>query len=152
VSRPRWVAPTTLGAAISGEALSIYLTVAHYTSPRLLACGASGLVNCERVTTSAQATQFGVPVAVLGTAWFMGMIAFCTPAAWRNEAPLMRFGRLGLASAGMVMALWLIRAELFVIGAICLWCTAVHVLTFVLFAVVVLHSARPAADGGRVHR
>jgi uncharacterized membrane protein len=30
-------------------------------------------------------------------------------------------------------ALWLIYAELFRIDAICLWCTAVHVLTLLLF-------------------
>ena len=34
--------------------------------------------------------------------------------------------------------LWLVYAELFIIRAICLWCTVVHVLTFTLFVLVAL--------------
>lgn len=38
----------------------------------------------------------------------------------------------------MGFALWLVYAELFLIGAICLWCTAAHLLAFGLFVIVVL--------------
>ncbi len=146
MSRPGWVGPVTLGTSIAGALISIYLTVAHYTSPRLLACGASGIVNCERVTTSAQATPLGIPVVLLGVAWFAAMIALCAPAAWRSASAAVRVGRLALVSAGMAMVLWLVHAELFAIGAICLWCTAVHALTFALFAVIVLYGVSPAQD------
>jgi len=47
--------------------VSIYLTVAHYTTSVSLICSDKGLVNCEKVTTSAQSMIFGIfPVAVLG--------------------------------------------------------------------------------------
>jgi uncharacterized membrane protein len=38
---------------------------------------------------------------------------------------------------GMGMVFYLLYAELFSIKAICLWCTAVHVVTFLLFVLVV---------------
>jgi uncharacterized membrane protein len=38
--------------------------------------------------------------------------------------------------AGVGMVLYLVYAELFILDAICLWCTAVHVLALALFAVV----------------
>ena len=46
--------------------------------------------------------------------------------------------RLALACAGIAFVMWLVYAELFVIRAICLWCTAMHVLTFALFVVIVV--------------
>ena len=38
----------------------------------------------------------------------------------------------------MVFVLWLVYAELIRIHSICLYCTAVHVLTFLLFALVLV--------------
>jgi uncharacterized membrane protein len=35
----------------------------------------------------------------------------------------------------MLFVLWLIAAELLIIKSICLWCTGVHVVTFVLFVI-----------------
>ena len=42
-------------------------------------------------------------------------------------------GRLGWAVVGLCTILYLLYAELFAIDALCLWCTAVHVPTFILF-------------------
>jgi uncharacterized membrane protein len=147
MSRPSWVAPVTFGAAIAGGLISTYLTVAHYTTAKLLACGASGIVNCERVTTSAEATPFGVPVALLGVLWFAAMAWCCAPRAWREDAARVRAARMVLALGGMGMVLWLVWAELFAIGALCLWCSAVHLLTFALFVVIMLYGWEPAPEG-----
>jgi uncharacterized membrane protein len=46
--------------------------------------------------------------------------------------------RLVLAVAGVLFVLWLVFAELFVIRAICLWCSVMHVLTFALFVLIAL--------------
>jgi uncharacterized membrane protein len=37
--------------------------------------------------------------------------------------------------------LYLVYAELFQIGAICLYCTSVHIITFLIFALVAVSSA-----------
>jgi uncharacterized membrane protein len=131
----RWVAPMSLAVVVGGVAVSTYLTIAHYTSPDVLACGSSG--SCEAVTTSAQATFLGIPVAVLGLLWFVAMAVLCLPVAWRSPSRLVHLVRLLGAIAGVGFVLWLVYAELFIIGAICLWCTVAHVLAFGLFVIVV---------------
>ncbi len=139
MTRPSWLAPTTLGLAIAGVAVSAYLTVVHYTSSSILACSGSGLVDCERVTTSAQSKMLGIPVALLGLVWFVATAALVSPPAWRSRTPWVRWARLADVAGGMGMVLWLVYAELFVIRAICLWCTVVHVIVFALFVLVMLY-------------
>lgn len=133
---PGWVVPVSLLLTIAGIAVSTYLTIAHYTSPNVLACSSSGTINCERVTTSAQSTFLGIPVALLGLLWFVAMAVLCLPTAWRASSPLVHWARLLGAVAGVGFALWLVYAELFIIDAICLWCTVAHLLAFALFVLV----------------
>jgi uncharacterized membrane protein len=79
-----------------------------------------------------------MPVALLGLAWSIAMALSCAPSAWRSRAPWIRVVRLVLAVAGILFVLWLVFAELFVIRAICLWCSVMHVLAFALFVLVAL--------------
>jgi len=96
------------------------------------------VVNCEKVTTSAQSVILGVPVAVIGLAFFATMLLLNLPVAWQNQPrPVIRLMRVGLSALGVGFAVYLLSAELFVIHAICLWCTAAHVLAFLVFVVVV---------------
>jgi len=121
--------------ALIGLGLGIYLTVAHYVSPSLLVCSDSGLVNCARVTSSPQSVIFGVPVAVLGLLYYLGMTLLTHPralASWRLYS-----WRYAYAVAGILFVLYLVYTELFVIGNICMYCTAVHLVTFILFAMIV---------------
>ena len=134
----RWVAPASLALSLGGVGVSTYLTIAHFTTPKILVCSANGTVNCERVTTSAQSTFVGIPVALLGLVWFVGMTALSLPVAWRSANRLVHLARLAGAIAGVGFALWLVYAELFIIGAICLWCTVAHVLAFGLFVIALL--------------
>jgi uncharacterized membrane protein len=115
--------------------------VAHYSSTTTLACPERGLVNCEKVTTSSYSVVFGVPVAVAGLAFFVVMTVLQLPALWARPEPALRIGRVIVATGGMAFVLWLIYAELFRLDAICLWCTAVHVLVFAVFVTTVFGTA-----------
>jgi uncharacterized membrane protein len=147
MTRPAWVAPATFAITIAGTAVSAYLTIAHFTSPKLLACASTGVVNCERVTTSAQSEVLGIPVALLGLGWFLAMCGLFSPWAWRSAAPRIRTARVAAVTTAMAFVLWLVYAELFMIRAICLWCTVVHALAFALFVIVVLDATEMAEDG-----
>ena len=66
-----------------------------------------------------------------------------SPWAWqapryRREIYLIRLASLVVA-IGFV--LYLLYAELFIIGSICLYCTSVHVITFLLFGLTVFAAA-----------
>jgi uncharacterized membrane protein len=141
---PRWLPWLTLGLAVAGLGVAAYLTVEHFTASTTLACPETSTVNCQKVTTSAQSAFLGIPVAVLGVLYFLGILPLLLPAAWRSQHRWLRLTRLGAAAAGVVFALYLVYAELFVINAICLWCTAVHVLAFALFTVIALGNALTA--------
>jgi uncharacterized membrane protein len=117
-----------------------YLTYEHYTASTTLACSDNGAINCLKVTTSSYAKVAGVPVALLGLLFFVAMSALCLPMAWRSSNELLRRLRLAGVAVGMLSVLYLVWVELFKVEAICLWCTGVHVLTFVLFALVVVES------------
>jgi uncharacterized membrane protein len=127
--------------ALYGLGASIYLTIAHYDTSVTLACADKGIINCEAVTTSAESMVFGVlPVAVLGLAFYIFMVAVNSPWGWRLSWPPVRWARLGSVIVGMCFVLYLIYAEIDVIHAICLWCTSVHVATFLIFALLVFHT------------
>jgi uncharacterized membrane protein len=133
----RWQPITSLVLSIAGLGVSIYLTLTHFSSAVTLSCPAGGgVVNCEKVTTSPQSYVFGIPVAVLGLVYFVPMLILCLPAAWRTGNRWVHLARLVLSVAGVGMIIYLISAELFTIKAICLWCTSVHVITFLLFVLV----------------
>lgn len=131
----------TFIVSLYGLGASIYLTIAHYDTHITLACSDKGFVNCEQVTTSAQSMLFHVfPVAVLGLAFYIFMAAVNSPWGWRLEQPAVRWARTGSVVVGMAFVLYLIYAELIEIRAICLWCTSVHVATFLIFALIVFHT------------
>ena len=87
VIAPAWVPRATLTVSLLGLGAAAYLTFEHFTSSTTLACPETGVVNCAKVTTSAYSTVFGIPVAVLGLLFFVGMVGLCLPAAWRRDSP-----------------------------------------------------------------
>lgn len=132
---PRWVEVTTLLLSLIGLGLSIYLTITHF-EPHALVCSTSGAIDCAKVTTSPQSYIFGIPVAFYGLANYVVMTALNTPWAWRARARWVHLARFVLAIISMCFVLWLIFAEVIVIGAICEYCTGVHLVTFALLIVL----------------
>jgi uncharacterized membrane protein len=137
-----WARWGALGLSLAGLAVSTYLAVEHYSAASTLACPETGLVNCQKVTTSPESIVIGVPVAVWGLAFFTFLVAVTAPPAWRAEHVWLDRIRVGLSFAGVASVMYLIYVELFVIDAVCLWCTVVHLLTIALFAVLVMDLAR----------
>ena len=143
---PRWAAPVGLLLTVAGIGVAVYLTIAHYDTGVSLMCSSKGAINCEKVTQSAQSEVFGIPVAVLGLAYFVGMLPLQLPAAWRSADPRVRWGRLAYTAAGILFVFYLVYAEAVIIKAICLWCTAVHVLTLLLFVLTGFATALSYTD------
>jgi uncharacterized membrane protein len=125
-----------MGLSLVAVAIAAYLTVTHYTDPGALACPDSGVVNCTLVTTSSWSVLLGVPLAVLGLIWAVVMTVLTVPWAWRARSRWVDSARVAVSSLGAAMVLYLIYLELFRIGAICLWCTAIHVVALCLFGLV----------------
>jgi uncharacterized membrane protein len=88
---------------------------------------------------------------VLGLAWSIVMTGLTVPWAWRSGRAWVPRARMVVAALGAAMVLYLVYVELFRIGAICLWCTAVHVLAVCLFGVVLAAGALVAGTRRRSH-
>ena len=58
--------------SVIGLAISVYLTIEHYTGSTTLACSDNGAVNCAKVTKSSWSHFGPIPVALLGLIFFVG--------------------------------------------------------------------------------
>jgi uncharacterized membrane protein len=122
--------------SLVGLALSIYLTITHFEANLLVCNFSANLINCAKVTTSAQSYFLGVPVAILGLGNFVVMTALNSPWGWRAKNYWVHVARFVLTIVAMCFVLWLISAELLIINNICLYCTGVHLVTFALLIVL----------------
>lgn len=134
---PRWLVISSFVLTLIGLGLSIYLTITHYTDQATLFCQQNSVVNCLKVTTSPESEIFGIPVAVLGLVFFVPMTVLNSPWGWRSPLPLVRWLRLAGVALGLIFVVYLVSAELVLIGSICEYCTGVHIVTLALFIVVV---------------
>jgi uncharacterized membrane protein len=126
-----------LGLVVSG-----YLTAVHYASGVVpLACATGRGVNCEQVTSSAASMLGPLPVAALGVLWFAAYLVLTVGGGSGAY-------RLTWAAAGLAFVFYLVYAELFVIGAVCLWCTAVHLIVVALFLIEIAHSSAEVVEAG----
>lgn len=132
---------------LAGLGVATYLTIEHFNTSLQLACPDTGRINCQKVTTSQYSHVAGMPVAVLGLVYFVVSLGLFSPQAWRSSSPAVRWARLGWVVVGMVMVLYLVWAELFGVSAICLWCTSVHAITFLLFVLTAFTEAWVAPIG-----
>ena len=139
-----WLPFTTLVLCILGLVDSAYQAYADYTSTGLLAC--SGKADaCSLVQNGPGAWVLGIRVAVFGVAFYAFMVAICSPRGWRSKLPAIHRLRLTSVVAGILFVLYLIYTEVVRDGRICPYCTSVHVITFLLFALIVYQGTTPAS-------
>lgn len=129
----KWVSSIGLLLSILGIIDAGWLTISHYTTAVILACPETAFINCAKVTQSSYSVIHGVPVALLGLGFFVIMFLFQLPATWKSANRYIRPLRVLLSVFGLITVFWLIFVELHKLNSICLYCTAVHILTFGLF-------------------
>ena len=120
--------------AILGAAIAGYLTWVHFAELEPFCVGGGGA--CERVQSSPYASLGGVPVAVLGAAGYLAILASLALA----DRTVTAF----LALVGAGFSAYLTYVELAVIDAICQWCVASAA---VMTALAVAAVARLLAGG-----
>lgn len=135
--------------SVVGLGASIYLTYEHFSANVTLACPATGKIDCVKVTSSHYSHVLGVPVALLGLVYFVVMLGLLALSIARPDVARLRLARLAWATVGLVSVLYLVWAELYGVGAVCLWCTGVHIVTVLVFLLVLFHDvfALPEDDG-----
>lgn len=123
-----------------GALVSAYLTWVHYSGDLALCIGVGG---CEAVQTSRFSVVGTVPVALIGLAGFVAILAVAL-ARLRHDAPAWADTALfGLSLAATLYVAYLTYIELFVLGAVCPWCVAVALCAAIVLALVSLDLFRP---------
>ena len=114
--------------SVAGVAISIYLTALHFAGV-VPACPVSGVFNCDAVLGSKYAVLAGtsIPTSALGIVWFAVSAALWT-LGWKRSI-------YGWSGAGLAFVTFLVFIEVVLVGAVCLWCTAAHVLVLALFLI-----------------
>jgi uncharacterized membrane protein len=113
---PGWILVVldVIGLLIAG-----YLSVVE-VGGGVPACGP--LRGCETVATSEYARIGGIPVAVFGVA--LSLILLTLAFAWiRTDNPLLLDVHCGLSLIGVIFEVYFLTLQVFVIRAVCVWCT-----------------------------
>lgn len=122
-----------------GALVSAYLTWVHYSGDLALCIGVGG---CEAVQTSRFSVVGTVPVALIGLAGFVAILAVAL-ARLRHDAAWADTALFGLSLAATLYVAYLTYIELFVLGAVCPWCVAVALCAAIVLALVSLDLFRP---------
>lgn len=134
--------------SLCGVGIAAYLTAVHYEQVPLL-CSSSGLVDCQRVTSSAYSVVPGtaIPITIPGLIWALGS-AVLALVEWRGPGPNRQVWMTHLVWSllALVGALYLVYAEIVRLHTICVWCTAFHIIILVIFLLTMTHLAAPSED------
>lgn len=81
------------------------------------------LKGCEEVALSEYSRIGGVPVAVFGVGLSLILLGLAV-AWWRTNDGRLLAAHYGLSLLGVIFEVYFTYLELFVIGAVCVWCAA----------------------------
>jgi uncharacterized membrane protein len=134
--RLRQLHPGVILAALDlvGFGIALYLSIVALQGD-LPYCGP--LKGCEEVALSEYARIAGIPVAVFGVALSLTLLVLAVAWTRTNRTDLLA-AHYGLSLLGVVFEVYFTYLELFVIGAICVWCASYGVSLVARFVVALV--------------
>ena len=118
LNKQSWRTPINFLLALLGFSDAVYLTAVHYNGAKLV-CGAFG--NCSTVLNSAYSTVLGVPVAILGAIYYFILIILLV--LWFDtKKSLYQTLAARLTIVGLLMSLWFLGLQIFILQAFCPFC------------------------------
>jgi uncharacterized membrane protein len=129
--------------AFIGFADATYLAV-EYLSGDVPTCGTGG---CGTVTRSEYAEIFGIPVALLGSGYYLTMLILGMIYAQRHDRRLISVMTL-LSTIGFFASVRFVYLQLVVLNAICVYCMASAVSSTILWiiALILWRSSHPTTS------
>ena len=128
--------------ALGGALVSSVSLYHHYGTSATSYCDIGENFNCDIVNRSTYSTVAGIPVALVGVAGYLAVLALATMFRNRDEAlAMLAIGSL----TGLGFALYLTYIEGFVLSAWCILCLSSLALIFsiaVLSSLLWVHSVR----------
>jgi uncharacterized membrane protein len=113
--------------ALIGICDALYLTVQHLTGKSVKCSVTSG---CSVVLSSSYATIAGIPTAAFGVLAYFAVFSLATLAVFGHNWA--RTGLLAVVTPMLLMTLWLVYLQAFVLHAFCQFCLLSAALTVLL--------------------
>ena len=133
--------------AVVALCLSGYLSWTTWSAGSMAGCTGDGLIDCDHVLASHWSKWLGLPVSLLGSLTYIGILAACWPAARHSQGlALSILLTLSLMAAGS--AVWFIGLQIVVLQSFCIYCMAVHTCGLSI-GVLTLFFVREATAGSK---
>ena len=97
---------------------TLYLTYEHFTGTSV---NCSILNGCDKVLTSSYSSILGVPLALIWTLYYLLVLALTAAYLGQKNKAVIKY-LLGLTSLGLIISLFLVYLQFFVLRALCLYC------------------------------
>jgi uncharacterized membrane protein len=145
------VAMSAFGLWASGMVLVVYYLLKQ-TLPFCPSTPGPIALNCDKVLSSSYSQVFGIPLEVFAVAYFIinialvCLIAFAGREVAARSLDLLFFWRF----IGILIVPYLVFVEVFLLRAICVYCTIMHVaivLDFVVISYLLFFSEEPLVSG-----
>jgi len=115
---PRWLIAAILIISFIGFIDATYLTVEHY-SGGVINCNI--LKGCDQVTTSKYSFILGIPVALLGSIYYLAMFIAAILYLDRKNLRVIRAASW-FSISGFIFSIWFTAVQAFIIKAYCQYC------------------------------
>jgi uncharacterized membrane protein len=134
---------------VVGLAIALYLSVVELQGG-VPVCGP--IHGCEEVARSEYSRIAGIPVAVFGVGLSLLLLTLAI-AWWRTDLYGLLLAHYGLSLAGVIFEIYFLYLQVFVIAAVCIWCTSYGlslIARFVIALIVWLRNRPPGLvdEGG----
>lgn len=117
--------------SLIGIADSGYLTYEHYAK-LIVPCSTGYFVDCGKVLESPYATPFGIPLALIGLIHYSIFFIVALLLLQHNNVWLRRL-MFAISAAGAIASILFVYLQIWVIGAICLYCMVSALNSFAAF-------------------
>jgi uncharacterized membrane protein len=105
---------------VVGLVIALYLSAVELQGG-VPVCGP--IKGCEEVARSDYSRIGGIPVAVFGVGLSLVLLTLAL-AWWRTDLYALLLAHYGLSLAGVLFEAYFMYLQVFVIGAVCIWCTS----------------------------
>jgi uncharacterized membrane protein len=149
-SRIRHIHPALILATLDliGLGIASYLSYEELIPGGEVQCtwGSIGVAGCQTVANSQYSKPFfGIPVAVYGICLSITLF-WLAIAWWRTGVYKLLLAHYGLSLIGVIFEGWFQFAQIFLIGAVCIWCESYGlslILRFIIAFWVYLRTPNP---------
>jgi len=123
---------------VIGLGIALYLSAVEL-SGGVPVCGP--IHGCEEVARSEYSRIAGIPVAVFGVVLSLVLLSLAI-AWWKTDLYALLLAHYGLSLAGVIFEAYFLYIQVFVIGAVCIWCTSYGVTLIARFVIALVVWAR----------